>query len=91
MEQCVRVNTYNLPVVVFPAAVGGGQCGRAFLQVPRLAAALSRARDGNGVDGVGVAITGAVVSAASTITRSPHKNRAPALPPLTGKDGGRIM
>lgn len=78
-------NPYNLPVIVLPAAVGGGQCGRAFLQVPWLASALGCAGDGDGVDGVGVAVAGAVVSAASTIARSPHKNGTTAFPPLTRK------
>lgn len=60
-------NPYNLPVVVLSTAVGGGQCGRAFLQVPGLAPTLCCAGDGDGVYGVSVAITGAVVSAAPTI------------------------
>lgn len=61
-------NPYNLSVIVLAAAVGGGQCGRAFLQVPGFAPALCCAGDGDCVDGVGVAITGAVVSAAPTIS-----------------------
>lgn len=60
-------NPYNLSVIVLPAAVSGGQCGRALLQVPRLASTLSCARDGDGVYGVGVAVAGAVVSAAPAV------------------------
>lgn len=61
------VSSYNLAVVVLPAAVGGGERGRALLQVPRLASALGRAGDGDGVDGVGVTIAGAMVSAAPAV------------------------
>lgn len=82
----MQEHTYNLSVVVLPAAVGGGQCGRALLQVPGLASTLSCAGDGDGVDGVGVAVTRAVVSAAPTISRSPYKDGAAALPSLKGKD-----
>lgn len=60
-------NPYNLSVVVLPAAVGGGQCGRAFLQVPRLASALSCAGDRDGVDGVCVAVARTMVSAAPAV------------------------
>lgn len=63
-----HTRSYNLAVVVLPAAVGGGQRGGALLQVPRLASALGRAGDGDGVDGVGVPVTGAVVPAASAVT-----------------------
>lgn len=60
--------SYNLAVVVLAAAVGGGQRGGALLQVPRLASALGRAGDGDGVDGVGVAVAGAMVPAAPAVT-----------------------
>lgn len=60
-------SSYYLAVVVLPTAVGGGERGRALLQVPRLASALGRAGDGDGVDGVGVTVAGAVVSAAPTV------------------------
>lgn len=62
-----RVSSYYLAVVVLATAVGGGERGRALLQVPRLASTLGRAGDGDGVDGVGVTIAGAVVSAAPTV------------------------
>lgn len=84
------VGSYYLAVVVLPAAVGGGERGRALLQVPRLASALGRAGDGDGVDGVGVAVAGAVVSAAPTVARSPDENGASALPPLTRQDTERF-
>lgn len=63
-----RTHSYNLAVVVLPAAVGGGQRGGALLQVPRLASALGRAGDGDGVDGVGVTVAGAMVPAAPAVT-----------------------
>lgn len=62
-----HLNPYNLSVVVLPAAVGGGQRGRALLKVPWLASALGCARDGDGVDGVGVAVAGTVISAAPAV------------------------
>lgn len=90
-----HVRTHNLAVVVLPAAVGGGQCGRALLQVPRLASALGRAGDGDGVDGVGVAVAGAVVPAAPAVAGSPHEDGAAALSPLSEErrrnDGGATV
>lgn len=62
-----RVRSYNLSVVVLPTAVGGGQRGGALLQVPRLASALGCAGDGDGVDGVGVTVAGAMVPAAPAV------------------------
>lgn len=64
-SQC---DTHDLSVVVLAAAVRSGQGGRAFLQVPGLSSALGRAGNGDGVDGVGVAVAGAVVSAAPTVS-----------------------
>lgn len=84
------LSSYYLAVVVLPTAVGGGERGRALLQVPRLASALRRAGDGDGVDGVGVTIAGAVVSAAPTVARSPDEYGASALPPLRRKDAQRL-
>jgi hypothetical protein len=46
---------------------------------------LSGAAHGDGVDTVGVAITGAMVSLSPTIPRGPDKNGAQALPALDGK------
>lgn len=43
--------------VALPAAVGGGQGGGTFLQVPGLSAALGGAAHRDGVDAVGVAVT----------------------------------
>lgn len=62
------LGSHNLAVVVLPAAVRCGQCGGALLQVPGLASALSGAGDGDGVDGVCVAVAGAVVSAAPPVS-----------------------
>ena len=74
--------THDFAIVEGPAAVGGGQGGRTLFQVPRLLSALGCAADGDGVDAVGVAVTGAVVFAPSAISRRPDKNRAQASPPL---------
>lgn len=60
--------TYYFLIVGLSAAVGCGQCGRTLFQVPRLLSAFSCAADGDGVNAVGVAITGAVVFAPSTIS-----------------------
>lgn len=77
---------YDLAVVVLPAAVGGGQRGRALLQVPGLASALGGAGDGDGVDGVGVAVARAVVPAAAAVARGPDEDGAAALPALTEEE-----
>lgn len=74
--------TYYFLVVRLSAAVCGGQCGRTLFQVPRLLPTLGRAADGDGVDAVGVAVTGTVVFAPSTVSWSPDKNRAEASSPL---------
>lgn len=44
-------------VVEFSAAVGGGECGRAHLQIPGLVAVFCTAADRDGVDAVGVTVT----------------------------------
>lgn len=76
--------TYDLPFIEGPAAVGGSQGGRAFLQVPGFVAVLSGAAHGDGVNAVGVAITGAVVPFSPTIPGSPDKNGAQTLAALHG-------
>lgn len=58
----------NFPLIEGPAAVGGGQGGCTLLQVPGLVAVLGGAADGDGVDAVGVAITGAVVALPAAIS-----------------------
>lgn len=73
--------THDFPLVKGAAAVGGGQGGGALLQVPGLVAVLGGAADGDGVDAVGVAITGAVVALPAAVSRRPDKNGAQ--PPAT--------
>lgn len=72
----------DLPFIEGPAAVGGSQRGSAFFQVPGFVAVLSGAAYGDGVDAVGVAITGAVVPFSPTIPRGPNKNGAQTLATL---------
>ena len=50
-------------------------------------AVLGRAAHGDGVDAIGVAITGAVVPLTAAIPRCPDKNGAQALPALDGRVG----
>ncbi len=54
--------------------VGGGQRGGAFLEVPRLPAALRRRRDGQCKDGVGVAIAVAIVVLPTTVAARPDED-----------------
>lgn len=74
--------TYYFLIIGLSAAVGRGKCRRTLFQVPRLLPAFGCAADGDGVDAIGVAITGAVVFAPPTISRGPDKNRAEASPTL---------
>lgn len=76
--------TYDLPFIEGSAAVGGSQSGSAFLQVPGFVAILSSAAHRDGVDAVGVAITGAVVPFSPTIPRGPDKDGAQTLAALHG-------
>lgn len=79
-----HTRTYDLPFIEGPAAVGGSQGGSTFLQVPGFVAVLSGAAHRDGVDAVGVAITGAVVPFSPTIPRGPDKNGAQTLAALHG-------
>lgn len=54
--------------------VRGCQCGAAFLEIPRLVAALSRARDREREDAVRVAIAVAGVGVPAAIAGSPHED-----------------
>lgn len=54
-------STHDFPLIKRAAAIGGGQGGCTLLQVPRLVAIFRGAAHGDGVDAVGVAVTGAVV------------------------------
>ena len=62
-----------LAVALVAAAVGGGQRGRALLEIPRLLAVLRRAADRERVDAVGVAVAGARVVEAAAVARRPHE------------------
>lgn len=81
--------THDFPLVEGPAAVGSGQCGRTFLQVPRLVAVLSGAADRDSVDAVGVTVTRAVVPLSPAVPGCPDENGAQALPTLEEKEGER--
>ena len=59
---------YDLAVdVVVTAAVGGGECGRALLQVPRLGVVFRHAAHGQREDTVGVAVARARVLRTSAV------------------------
>ena len=77
--------THDFAIVEGPAAVGGGQGGCALLQVPWLLAALGGAAHGDGVDAVGVAVTGAVVTLSAAVPGCPDENGAQTLPALRGR------
>lgn len=79
--------TYYFPLIESPAAVGGGEGGRAFLQVPGLVAVLGGAADGDGVDAVGVAVTGAVIALSAAVPRRPDENGPQAPAALRGERG----
>lgn len=61
-------------VIELSAAVSGGHGGRADFQVPGLVAIFSAAANRDCVDAVSVAITGAVISLPTSVTRCPHKD-----------------
>lgn len=79
--------TYYFPLIESPAAVGGGEGGGAFLQVPGLVAVLGGAADGDGVDAVGVAVTGAVIALSAAVPRRPDENGPQAPAALRGERG----
>lgn len=66
--------THNFPLIKGPAAVGGGEGGGTLLQVPGLVAILRGAADGDGVDAVCVAVTGAVIALSAAVPRRPDEN-----------------
>lgn len=80
--------THDFPLVEGAAAVGGGQRGRALLQVPRPVAILGRAAHGDAVDAVGVAVAGAVVAFPPAVPRCPDEDGAQAVPALEGHGTG---
>ena len=68
-------------------AVGGGQGGAAVLQVPGPRPRLRGARDGQRVDGVGVAVAVAVVGVVTAVTARPHEDGALVAAPLRHAPG----
>ncbi len=66
--------TYYLSLAARPAAVGGGERGRARLAVPWNVAILCRRADRQCVDTVGVAITIARVPVSPPVSRRPNKD-----------------
>lgn len=79
--------TYYFPLIKSPTAVGGGEGGGTLLQVPGLVAILSGAADGDGVDAVGVAVAGAVVTFSAAVPRRPDENGPQAPAALWGERG----
>lgn len=82
--------THNFPLIKCPAAVGGGEGRSTFLQVPGLVAVLGGAADGDGVDAVGVAITGAVIALSAAIPRCPDENGPQSPATLQAQRGWRV-
>ena len=74
--------THHLLLPSRAAAVGGGQSGGTALGVPGHVSFLAGAADGDGEDGVGVAVTAAAIVRTSAIPRRPHKDGAQSVPPL---------
>lgn len=68
--------THYLFLPWVPRAEGGSEGGGAGLAVPRHAAGLRGAADGQGVNAVGVAITVAAVLLPATVPRGPHEDGA---------------
>lgn len=79
----VHVDGHNVSVLAGRTArVGGGQGGRAFLQIPRLSASLCCARDRQRIHRVRVAVTVAVVRPTTAVTAGPHVDRTETLSAL---------
>lgn len=77
--------TYYSLVCVITTAVGGSQCGRTLLCIPRWQALLGGTADRDGVNAVCVAITVTVISLTTPIPWSPDKDGAFPLSPLKEK------
>jgi hypothetical protein len=79
--------THDLLLILVATAVGGGQCGRAGLAVPRHIAELRGAADGQCIDAVGVAVTVAAVMFPAPVPRGPDKDGAQSPTALWTKGG----
>lgn len=69
-----------------PGAEGGGEGGGAGLAVPRHAARLRGAADGQSVNAVGVAVAVTVVLLPTAVSRGPHEDGSQSATSLRGRN-----